>query len=205
MEEVRAKIDSVLSDLQKCKVRGKLSSGEASSFWGRLGWLSSSTYGRIGRAATQCLMQRSHEEANDWNDQLEAMLEFLSAVLAEGVLPPLEFSLSPGRKVPVIVYTDASFRWLQEPGKQRVPVAILGFYVNPLSKLFRNCLKTEIESLKRISRVFERNGAFFFRYRARVREPRCSRSGRFGRSRPYESAPTSSRSQAWLFAPAQRR
>jgi hypothetical protein len=32
---------------------------------------------------------------------------------------------------------------------------------NPLSKLFRNCLKTEIESLKRISRVFERNGAFF--------------------------------------------
>jgi hypothetical protein len=49
--------------------------------------------------------------------------------------------------------------------------------VNPLSKLFRNCLKTEIESLKRISRVFERNGAFFFRYRARVREPRCSRSG----------------------------
>ena len=27
-----------------------------------------------------------------------------------------------------------------------------------LSKLFRNCLKTEIESLKRISRVFERNG-----------------------------------------------
>ena len=77
--------------------------------------------------------------------------------------------------------------------------------VNPLSKLFRNCLKTEIESLKRISRVFERNGAFFSRYRARVREPRCSRSGRFGRSRPYESAPTSSRSQAWLFAPAQRR
>ena len=77
--------------------------------------------------------------------------------------------------------------------------------LNPLSKLFRNCLKTEIESLKRISRVFERNGAFFFRYRARVREPRCSRSGRFGRSRPYESAPTSSRSQAWLFAPAQRR
>jgi hypothetical protein len=33
--------------------------------------------------------------------------------------------------------------------------------LNPLSKLFRNCLKTEIESLKRISRVFERNGAFF--------------------------------------------
>eukprot|EP00900_Chrysochromulina_parva_P009534 jgi/Chrpa1/18582/Chrysochromulina_OHIO_Genome00025611-RA len=126
---VRAKIDSVLSDLQKCKARGKLSSGEASSFWGRLGWLSSSTYGRIGRAATQCLMQRSHEDANDWNSQLDAMLEFLSAVLAEGVLPPLEFSLSPGRKTPVIVYTDASFHWLQEPGKERVPVAILGFYV----------------------------------------------------------------------------
>ena len=74
-------------------------------------------------------MQRSHEEAKDWNDQLDAMLEFLTAVLAEGVLPPLEFGTSPGRKAPVIVYTDASFRWLQEPGKERVPVALLGFYV----------------------------------------------------------------------------
>jgi hypothetical protein len=126
---VRTKVEAVLADLRKCKARGKLSSGEASSFWGRLGWLSSSTYGRIGRAATQCLMQRSHEEAKDWNDQLDAMLEFLTAVLAEGVLPPLEFSMTPGRKAPVIVYTDASFRWLQEPGKERVPVAILGFYV----------------------------------------------------------------------------
>jgi hypothetical protein len=126
---VRAKIDSILDDLRACKARGRLSSGEASSFSGRLGWLSSSTYGRIGRAATQCLMQRAHEEVKEWNSQLDAMLDFLSAVLAEGVLPPLEFSLSPGRKAPVIVYTDASFRWYQEPGKERVPVALLGFYV----------------------------------------------------------------------------
>ena len=61
---VRTKVDSILEDLRACKARGKLSSGEASSFSGRLGWLSSSTYGRIGRAATQCLMQRAHEEAN---------------------------------------------------------------------------------------------------------------------------------------------
>ena len=126
---VRSKIDSILADLRACQARGKLSSGEASSFSGRLGWLSSSTYGRIGRAATQCLKQRSHEGAKEWNGQLDAMLDFLSAVLAEGVLPPLEFSLSPGRKAPVIVYTDASFRWYQEPGKERVPVALLGFYV----------------------------------------------------------------------------
>ena len=126
---VRTKIDSVLADLQACKAREKLSSGEASSFSGRLGWLSSSTYGRIGRASTQCLMQRAHEDTKEWNDQLDAMLEFLTAVLAEGVLPPLEFSLTPGRLVPVIVYTDASFRWYQEPGKERIPVALLGFYV----------------------------------------------------------------------------
>ena len=60
---------------------------------------------------------------------------------------------------------------------------------NPPAKLFRNFLETEIESLKRISRVFERNGAFFSRYRARVREPRCSRSGRFGRGRPLRIRP----------------
>ena len=64
---VRDKVDAILADLRACKDKGKLSSGEASSFSGRLGWLSSSTYGRIGRAATQCLMQRSHEEAKDWN------------------------------------------------------------------------------------------------------------------------------------------
>jgi hypothetical protein len=29
----------------------------------------------------------------------------------------------------VIIYTDASFHWHQEPGKERIPVAILGFYV----------------------------------------------------------------------------
>ena len=44
--------------------------------------------------------------------------------------------------------------------------------MNPPAKLFRNFLETEIESLKRISRVFERNGAFFSRYRARLRELR---------------------------------
>ena len=126
---VRLKVESVLTDLRACKAKQKLSSGEASSFAGRLGWLSSSTYGRIGRAATQCLMQRSHEATKEWNVQLDAMLEFLTAVLAEGVLPPLEFSLAPGRLAPVIIYTDASFRWFQEPGKDRVPVAILGFYV----------------------------------------------------------------------------
>jgi hypothetical protein len=120
---VRSKIDSVLADLRACKARGKLSSGEASSFWGRLGWVSSSTYGRIGRAATQCLMQRAHEETREWNDQLDAMLEFLTAVLAEGVLPPLEFSLAPGRLAPVIIYTDASFRWLQHEQEARGGVA----------------------------------------------------------------------------------
>jgi hypothetical protein len=74
-------------------------------------------------------MQRSHEEAKDWNVPMDAMLEFLTAVLAEGVLPPLEFNLTPGRHAPVIIYTDASFHWHQEPGKERIPVAILGFYV----------------------------------------------------------------------------
>jgi len=86
-----------------------------------------------GHGATRPIMRmrvrRSHEEAKDWNVPMDAMLEFLTAVLAEGVLPPLEFNLTPGRHAPVIIYTDASFHWHQEPGKERIPVAILGFYV----------------------------------------------------------------------------
>ena len=56
---VRDKVDAILADLRACKDKGKLSSGEASSFSGRLGWLSSSTYGRIGRAGTRIRMIRA--------------------------------------------------------------------------------------------------------------------------------------------------
>ena len=75
---------------------------------------------------------------------------------------------------------------------------------NPLAKLFRNFLKTEIESLKRISRVFERNGAFSFdiaRYFASCGARVADDSEEVA---PYESAPASSRSHAWLFDTAQR-
>jgi len=129
IKPVREKIDEILSDLRGCQQARRLTSGEASSFRGRLGWISSAAYGGIGRAATQCLLQRTSESSSAWLPQFDAMIQFLTAVLAEGVLPPLEFNMDAGKLVPVIVYTDASFHWYEEPGKERVPVAVLGFYV----------------------------------------------------------------------------
>jgi hypothetical protein len=52
---------------------------------------------------------------------------------------------------------------------------------SPLSKHVRKI--SEIGSLKR-KLSNERNGAFISRNRARLRLPRCSRSGRLGRGRP---------------------
>ena len=66
-----------------------------------------------------------------------------------------------------------------------------------------NTLKTEIESLKRISRVFERNGAFFSRIVNEFASPGAHVATDSEEVAPYESAPATSRSQVWLFAPAQ--
>ena len=52
------------------------------------------------------------------------MLEFLEAILAVGVLPALTISMVPPKIWPVLIYTDASFHWLDG-----LPYAVLGFYV----------------------------------------------------------------------------
>jgi hypothetical protein len=130
---VREKVDAVLADLRACRRRGEMSSGEAASLRGRLVWLCTPAYGHVGRAALQPLVARAGEQTVAWTGVMDAMLQFLEAILAEGVLSPLEIGMEPVRERPLIVYTDASFHW-RDVGGQRGPHSVLGLYVlDPVS------------------------------------------------------------------------
>jgi hypothetical protein len=123
-EPVRAKINAVLQLLRDCKAAGSMSSGQAASFRGKLNWICTPSYGHIGRAACQAIYERQHDANRfEWTDAMSHMLEFLEAITAPDVLPSLIVSMLPAKIWPVILYTDASFHWLNGE-----PVAVLGMY-----------------------------------------------------------------------------
>ena len=100
--------------------------GQAASLRGRAAWLCTPMYGHIGRAATQPLMQRQHEQhATAWTPSMEAMLAFLTAILTPDILPELAIPMEVLAMAPVLLYTDASFHW----GPSGEPLAVLGMYV----------------------------------------------------------------------------
>ena len=75
---------------------------------------------------------------------------------------PRGWSADERRGRPAARFDRPSFgRQGRRQGRLRRTSRLLRTAANPLAKLFRTFLKTEIESLKRISRVFERHGAFF--------------------------------------------
>ena len=121
---LRAKVDVTLQLLRDCKAAGSMSSGQAASFRGKLNWICTPSYGHIGRAATQAIYERQHDaDRFEWTESMSHMLEFLEAILAPDVLPSLVVSMLPTKIWPVLLYTDASFHWLNG-----APVAVLGMY-----------------------------------------------------------------------------
>ena len=55
---------SVLRDLAAARTRNHLSPGEAAHLRGRLGWVLSAAYARVGRAACQPLVERESKLMN---------------------------------------------------------------------------------------------------------------------------------------------
>ena len=77
---------------------------------GKLNFLFSHAYGRVGRAATQPLVQREHYDTTDEfsaTGPLASMHDFFAVLLP--ALPPLEVSFEPQVVPPLIVYSDASY------------------------------------------------------------------------------------------------
>jgi len=119
---------SVLVMLREAAHANFLPPGTASTIHGKLGFILSAAYGRVGKAAAQPLVQRMwHDTDYTFSPQLRHMLEFFEALLPE--LPALTIRVDPLQDdgPPVVVYTDASFRATAADGT-RQPVAELGYH-----------------------------------------------------------------------------
>ena len=106
------RVKEIIADLKRCRASGYMLPSEAESLFGRLGFVLRTTVGAIGRAATQPLLQRAHQQEGPFPFTLAMhhMLDFFDATLLS--LPPLQLQCGPGRRsdeAPVVVYTDASF------------------------------------------------------------------------------------------------
>ena len=113
---VASRCSTVLAALRAAKLRNHLSTGEAGSIRGKLGWVLSAAYARIGRAAAQPLTEREYSSGStEWTRALDEMLAFFEVLLALDALgsprlPPLEIYVKRHPRPPVVVYSDAMFR-----------------------------------------------------------------------------------------------
>ena len=89
-----------------------MSPAEASRIKGKVGFLLTTTYKRVGRAATQPLVQRTFQDKDmHFSSPMSHMLEFFEVLFP--LVPPKLIDVFPcraqsGRK-PLIMYTDACF------------------------------------------------------------------------------------------------
>ena len=138
---VASRCSTILTALRTAKKRNHLSTGEAGRIRGKLGWVLSAAYARVGRAAAQPLTEREYSSGSEgWTPALDEMLSFLEVLLAldeHGVprLPPLEVYVRRHPRRPIIVYSDAMFRRLR-PGSSELwhdsrglPFSRVGFVV----------------------------------------------------------------------------
>jgi len=105
---------TVLAMLAAARAHNHLSSGEAGTIRGKLGWILTAAASRVGRAACQPLVLREHESAVEWTPALEQSYQFFAVLLDTSserpALPPLEVSIHRHPRRPVVIYSDAMFR-----------------------------------------------------------------------------------------------
>ena len=101
--------DKVLAMLAAARDARHLSPADASTIRGKLGFLLTAAWAKVGRAATQPLLQREYYDVDyGWSPALEAAAQFFEALLPD--LPALLIPITPDRRPPVVLYTDAMFR-----------------------------------------------------------------------------------------------
>jgi hypothetical protein len=106
----------ILEALRSCKDRNNMAPSQAAKLLGKLNFLVTGLFGRMGRAAMLPLVQRTveapyeGEERWPWTEAMSRMLEFLSVILAAGALQPRKFFLKEDQmRGHVVIYTDASY------------------------------------------------------------------------------------------------
>ena len=95
--------------LREARRTNHLTPAVASTVYGKLGFVFTAVYGRVGRAASQPLVERIwHPDTMEFTPAMRHMLLFYEALLPN--LPPLRVSLHDDGEPPIVVYTDASYQ-----------------------------------------------------------------------------------------------
>jgi hypothetical protein len=102
------RVQNILAMLRKARDADLLDPGTASMIRGKLGFVLTSSFSRVARAATQPLVQREwHDTDYSFSPALHAMLDFFEYILDR--LPDLEIDLVRETRPPLIIYSDAMF------------------------------------------------------------------------------------------------
>ena len=102
------RIEKVLHAFFIARAANYLSPGDASTIRGKLGFLLTAAAGRVGRAATQPLLQREYFDRDfSFGAAMRDMAEFFEALLPR--LPALRIPIEHDDRPPVILYTDAMY------------------------------------------------------------------------------------------------
>jgi len=118
-----ARIAEVLTLFRAAKTLGYMTVHAAEQLFGKLGFLLCASSQRIGRAASQVIVQvMSRRHAISWDAAFEHALNFYDALFR--VLPGLSIPLFREVRKPVILYTDASFRY-----EGLNPIARIAFFI----------------------------------------------------------------------------
>ena len=116
----KKRCEEIVQQLRECERRGLLTSMEAASVLGRLGFILTASYRSLGRAALQPLIQRAAAKKSScgfsrasqfWTGAMSHMTDFFQELLSN--LPPLEFCFRRYTRGKVIVYSDASFNMMR--------------------------------------------------------------------------------------------
>jgi len=109
-----ARVARLMDTIRAIRESRALSPTLAGILRGKLGFTLTHSYGRVGRAATQPLVQREHYETSSvLTEAIIHTLDFFEALLPR--MPRLSVSIWPASKPPLIIYTDAA-SFDKEPG-----------------------------------------------------------------------------------------
>ena len=121
-EPTTERIRKILTEWRRARAAGILTSAEVSRLLGKVQFLLSAVYGRVGRAASQPLVQRVHwDNTVAFTPTLVAAHDFFEALLAPGTLPALVVPIDGDARSPLLIYTDAAFRWKRKRQRECDP------------------------------------------------------------------------------------
>lgn len=104
------RVREILQMWHDASVAGVMSPHLASRLRGKIGFLLQATYARVGRAATQVLVQREYYDGKEesFTGEMRHAHAFFKALLPH--LPPKVVTVAPDLSRPLLLYTDAMFR-----------------------------------------------------------------------------------------------